>query len=126
VRRVEITLKAAVSLYLPEGRVADRAVTPGILLVRLNNAANDWSDGRRNLSVEQFQAAAETIVRNAVEKLVHDYLSDGDFQAALQMGHPDACDKLEDHTALAMARVYVKEIDVDDEHTLAFEIEETP
>jgi len=128
-RHVKITIKAAVSVYLPEGRVADRAAPAGALLARLHDAGDSQSDGRRPGSVEQFQAAAETIVRNALERLVDDHLREGDFKHALVMGGADGergYEKLADHVALAMARVYVKEIDVDDEHTLAFEIEETP
>jgi len=120
----KITIRGAVRVLLPEGRVADQAATPGALRTRLNDAANWWSDGRRNLSVEQLQAAAEAIVRNAVERLVDDHLRDGDFWAALQMDSRDAHDKLDDHVGLAMARVSVCETNVDDEHTLKFEIEE--
>jgi hypothetical protein len=126
-RRFKITLTTAVNVYLPEGRVADRAAPPDVLLGRLNDAGDWWSDGRRNLSVEQFQAAAEMIVRNALEQLVDDHLREGDFKHALAMGGMDGeggCEKLADHVALAMARVYVREINVDDEHTIGFKIEE--
>jgi hypothetical protein len=123
-KHFKVTLTAAVSVYLPEGRVADRAAPPDALLTQLNDAANWWSDGRRNLSVEQFHAAAETIVRNALERLVDDYLREGDFKHALEMDSEHGHEKLTDHVALAMARVSVNEIDVDDEHTLTFEIKE--
>lgn len=123
-RSYKVTIKGAVRVYLPEGRVADRAAPPDALLTRLNDAANYWSDGRRNRSVEQFQAAAETIVRNALERLVDEHLREGDFRAALAMGGEAGEEKITDHVALAMARVHVRETDVDDEHTLAFEIEE--
>jgi hypothetical protein len=126
-KHFKVTLTAAVSVYVPEGRVADRAAPPDALLTRLDDAANWWSDGRRNLSVEQFQAAAETIVRNAIERLVEEHLREGDFKHALAMGGEAGergYEKLNDHVALAMARVHVGETDVDNEHTLAFEIGE--
>ena len=126
-RSLKVTLKTAVRVYLPEERVADRAATPDALLSLLYDAGDYWSDGRRNLSVEQFHAAAETIVRNTLERLVDDYLRKGDFKHALAMSGIDderAHETLDDHVALAMARVIVSEIDVSDEHTLAFEIEE--
>lgn len=126
-KHFKVTLTAAVSVYVPEGRVADRAAPPDALLTRLNDAANWWSDGRRNLSVEQLQAAAETIVRNAIERLVNEHLREGDFKHALAMGGEAGergHEKLTDHVALAMARVSVSEINVDDEHSLVFKIEE--
>lgn len=115
-RHVKIMVTAAVSVYFPVGRLADRAAPQDVLLKRLHDAGDYWSDGRRPRSVEQLQAAAEEIVRNAIEWLADRSARDDGYDG----------DGLENHLGLAMARVYVSETPVNEEHTLTFEIAKEP
>lgn len=121
-RDIKITLKCAVRVRLPKESVADRALVDGALHAQINDAADFWNDGRHNFCVEQFQAAAETIVRNAIGRLVDSLL----FNESLRVDPPKGCVELDDNVALAMARVFVRGVDVDDEHTLTVEIEGEP
>ena len=126
-RSLKITVRAAVRVYMPRDRVAERATPVGSLRARLESGADWWSDGRRHYLVEQLHKAVEGLVRTAIERGVEDHLRTGDFAPALASLEANAAwDKLTDHVGLAMARVSVGEIDITDDHTLTFEIEEGP
>ena len=128
-RYLKITVKTTIGVYLPKDGGADRAVTKEALLARLL-AAGDWSsDGRRHFCVEQFQVAAETIVRGSIKRLVDDhYRGKGLLQKAIESGSQDAVefvrDNINDAVVLAMSHVSLGETPVSEEHVLEFEIEE--
>jgi phosphoribosylformimino-5-aminoimidazole carboxamide ribonucleotide (ProFAR) isomerase len=124
---MKVTVKVTVGVYLPRDSLADRAASKSALLERLYGAGDWSSDGRRNLSVEQLHAAAETVVRNAIERIVDGHLRSEDQFQAIRIGGPEgnrAYKEFENCFALAMARVIVNETPISDEHVLEFEIEE--
>lgn len=123
-RYLKITLKTSVSVHLPRGRTVDRAITREGLRAALCSAGDQWDDGRRDFLVEQLQAAAGTIVRSSIERIVDEYLRDNDFKMPLQADLEGIREKVGDHVALMMARVFVRHTSVSDDHELEFKIEE--